>query len=105
MKEILQAVEAITPQLQELEMRLAHGDFAGKNVDELLGPNPQSGFSRLVEFKAALDRMRGLTWAYLEAAASAGKFPAQRIPQGLKEFLQQQASQTHASHATGKKTG
>jgi len=105
MKKILQAMEAITPQLEELETQLAHGDFTGKNVNDLLGPNPQSGFSRLVEFKAALDRMRGLTWVYMEAAASAGKFPAQRIPQALREFLQQQASQTQASHVAGKKTG
>ena len=105
MKEILQAVEAITPKLEELETYLARGDFAGKTVNELLGANPQSGFSKLVEFKATLDRMRGLIWVYMEAAASAGKFPAQRIPQALKDFLQQQAAQSQASHAGTKKTG
>lgn len=105
MNEILKAMEVITPQLQELETRLAHGDFSGKNVTELLGANPQLGFSRIVEFKATLDRMRGLTWVYMEAAANAGKFPAQRIPQALKEFLQQQATKAQTSPASSKKTG
>lgn len=105
MTEILKAMEAITPQLDELEKQLARGEFSGKDLNEVLGQNPQLAFSRLVEFKAALDRMRGLTWVYMEAAANAGKFPAQRIPQALKEFLQQQASQTQASHTAGKKTG
>ena len=41
-----------------------------------------------------LDRMRGLTWGYLEAAASAGKFPAQRIAQALKDFLHDQSVKT-----------
>lgn len=97
MKEILKTMEAMIPQLKELETQLATGNVANKDVDELLGQNPQQAFSRLVEFKAALDRMRGLTWVYMEAVATAGKFPAQRIPQALKQFLQQQASQTHAS--------
>jgi hypothetical protein len=105
MKEILKAMEAITPQLQDLETQLTHGDFSGKNVTELLGSNPQLGFSRIVEFKAALDRMRGLTWVYMEAAANAGKFPAQRIPQALKEFLQQQAVRAQTSPSSSKKTG
>ena len=103
MKEILKAMEEITPQLGELEKHLAKGDFAGKTVSDLLGPDPQLAFSRLVEFKVALDRMRGLTWVYMEAAANAGKFPAQRIPQALREFLQQQATKTQASHVSGKK--
>lgn len=105
MNEILKAMEVITPQLQDLETQLANGDFSGKNVSELLGANPQLGFSRIVEFKATLDRMRGLTWVYMEAAANAGKFPAQRIPQALKEFLQQQATKAQASPASSKKTG
>ena len=102
MNEILKTMEAMIPQLKELETQLATGNNANKDVDELLGQNPQQAFSRLVEFKAALDRMRGLTWVYMEAAA--GKFPAQRIPQPLKQFLQQQASQTQAQ-TSGKKIG
>lgn len=104
MKEILKAMEAIAPQLEALETQLVHGQLDGKDADELLGQNPQLAFSRLVEFKAALDRMRGLTWVYMEAAASAGKFPAQRIPQQLKQFLQQQAAKTHATDANDRKT-
>ena len=69
-----------------------------------LGSNLKLGLSRLVEFKAALDRMRGLTWVYMEAAASAGKLPAQCIPQAFKEFLQQRATRTQAIH-TDKKIG
>ena len=56
------------------------------------------GLSPLVEFKAALDRMRGSRGVYMEAAGSAGKLPAQRIPQAFKEFLQQQAAWTQAIH-------
>jgi len=105
MKEIIESMETLTTQLKELEKRMHKGDYAGKNVTEMLGTNPQSGFSKLVEFKAAVDRMRGLAWVYMEAAASTGKFPAQRIPQALKEFLQQQAHTTHTAHPSGKKTG
>lgn len=104
MKEILEVIESLTPKLAELESKMANGALAGKNVNDLLGPNPQSGFSKLIEFKAAIDRMRGLTWVYMEAAASAGKFPAQRIPQALREFLQQEATKTSAASA-GKKIG
>lgn len=104
MKEILKTMEAMIPQLKELEIQLATGNVANKDVDELLGQNPQQAFSRLLEFKAALDRMRGLTWVYMEAAANAGKFPAQRIPAPLKQFLQEQASQTQAQ-ASSKKIG
>ena len=101
MKEILETMETLTPKLEALEALLARGDFRKEGLSDLLGPNPKAGFSRLIEFKAMLDRMRGLTWVYLEAAASVGKFPAQRIPQALKEFLQEQAVKTHS----GKKTG
>ena len=96
MKDVIEAMEALTPKLAELEASITRTNFAGKNATELLGPNPQSGFSKLVEFKAAIDRMRGLTLVYLEAAANAGKFPAQRIPQPLRDFLQQQAAQSQA---------
>jgi hypothetical protein len=106
MKEILESMESLTAQLKELEGRMAKGSYKGKNVTEMLGANPQLGFSKLVEFKAAVDRMRGLAWVYMEAAASTGRFPAQRIPQALKEFLQQQAPKPHSSSASAdKKTG
>ena len=51
------------------------------------------GLSRLVEFKAALDRIRG-------SRGSIWK----RIPQAFKEFLQQRATRTQAIH-TDKKIG
>jgi hypothetical protein len=92
MNNILQAMAALTPQLENLESYLSGGDFAKKGVDDLLGENPQAAFSKIVEFKAALDRMRGLTWVYMEAAASAGRFSAERTPQPLKRFLREQAA-------------
>lgn len=92
MKDVIEAMESLTPKLAELESQMARGDLAGKDLTDLLGPNPQLGFSKLIEFKATIDRMRGLTWVYLEAAANAGKFPNQRIPKPLREFLQQQAA-------------
>src|SRR5438552_3159278 len=104
MKEILESMEALTAQLKKLETQMSGRDYGEKKVTEMLGPNPQLGFSKLVEFKAAVDRMRGLAWVYMEAAASSGKFPVQRIPQALKEFLQQQAAKAHPAHG-GKKTG
>jgi hypothetical protein len=97
MKEILETMETLTPKLEALEALMARGDFRNESLSDLLGPNPKVGFSRLIEFKAMLDRMRGLTWVYLEAAASAGKFPAQRIPQALKGFLHEQSSKTHSA--------
>lgn len=104
MKEILEAMESLTLKLGELESQMTHGDFSGKSANDLLGPNPQVAFSKLIEFKAAIDRMRGLTWVYMEAATNAGKFPVQRIPQALREFLQHEASKTNST-STGKKTG
>jgi hypothetical protein len=104
MKEIIESMEALTVQLKELETQMSGGGYAEKKVHEMLGSNPQLGFSKLVEFKAAVDRMRGLAWVYMEAAASSGKFSTPRIPQALKDFLQQQATKTHTSHS-GKKTG
>ena len=58
-----------------------------------LGSNLKLGLSRLVEFKAALDRIRG-------SRGSIWK----RIPQAFKEFLQQRATRTQAIH-TDKKIG
>jgi len=104
MKEIVEAMESLTPRLEELEKQMTSRDFSGKNAKDLLGSNPQLTFSRLVEFKVALDRMRGLTWVYMEAAENAGRGPVKRMPQALKEFLQQQATKTQSSHAAGKKT-
>ncbi|HWY67329.1 MAG TPA: hypothetical protein VNX88_01630 [Terriglobales bacterium] len=101
MKEILESMETLAPKLAALEALMSRGDFRKESLSDLLGPNPKAAFSRLIEFKATLDRMRGLTWGYLEAAASAGKLPAQRIPQALKEFLHDQSTKTHS----GKKTG
>jgi hypothetical protein len=94
--DILSAMDAIIPKLEALEAQMTRGDFGGKNLAEVLGPNPQAACSRLVEFKAALDRMRGITWVYMEAAASVGRTPVPRIPQPLKEFLQQQATRSHS---------
>ena len=102
-KEILKTMESITPKLQELEALMTGGDFSGKSATELLGSNPQLAISKLVEFKAALDRMRGLTWVYMEAASGAGRLPAERMPQPLREFLQQEAAKTQAAHS-GKKS-
>jgi len=102
-KEILDTMESLTPKLAELESQMTHGNFTGKNTNDLLGSNPQLAFSKLIEFKAAIDRMRGLTWLYMEAAANAG-FPAQRIPPALREFLQREATKSNSAGA-GKKIG
>ena len=103
MKNILETMESILPGLQDLESKMTRAEFRGKSHSELLGSDPQLAFSQLLEFKAALDRMRGLTWVYMEAAANAGRLPSQRIPTALKDFLQQQASKSQAMHA-GKKS-
>jgi hypothetical protein len=102
MKKILQSMDSLTPQLKELEKQMTSCEFTGKSATELLGPNPQAGFSKLVEFKAALDRMRGLTWVFMETAVSTGKFPAQRMPPALRQFLHQQASKTESGHGRTK---
>lgn len=105
MKNILETMGTILPRLEDLELEMTRAEFRGKSPAEVLGPDPQHVFSRLLEFKAALDRMRGLTWVYMEAAAHAGRLPSQRIPPALKEFLQQQATKSTKSHTahSGKK--
>ena len=102
MKQIIEGIESLTPRLRELELEMAKGDLSGTNADDLLGANPQLGFSKLIEFKAALDRMRSVTWVYMEAAAAAGRLPAQRVPHLLREFLRQEATKADAGH--GKKS-
>ena len=97
MRQILEAMGSILPRLEDLESQMTRAEFRGKSPAEMLGPDPQQAFSRLLEFKAALDRMRGLTWVYLEAAANAGRMPSQRIPPALKDFLQQQAAKSTKS--------
>ena len=104
MKEILETMESLTSKLAELESQMTRGDFTGQKASDLLGSNPQLAFSKLIEFKAAIDRMRGLTWVYMEAAVNAGRFPAQRIPQQLREFLQHEASKSNSA-SSGKKLG
>ena len=100
MRQILETMGLILPRLEDLESQMTRAEFRGKSRAEVLGPDPQQAFSRLLEFKAALDRMRGLTWVYMEAAANAGRLPSQRIPPALKEFLQQQAAKSSKSHTT-----
>jgi hypothetical protein len=102
MKDILDSMQLLTPKLHELESQMANGNVSEESARDLLGANPQLGFSKLVEFKAAIDRMRSLTWVYMEAAASATRLPAQGIPPSLKAFLQQQA--TKADSGRGKKS-
>jgi hypothetical protein len=101
MKEILDSIDTIAPKLEALERLMSRKDFRRESLSELLGPNPKAAFSRLIEFKATLDRMRGLTWGYLEAAAGAAKFPAQRIPNALREFVHDQSIKMQS----GKKSG
>ena len=102
MKNILETMGSILPRLEDLESLMTHAEFRGKSPAEVMGPDPQQAFSRLLEFKAALDRMRGLTWVYMEAAANADRLPSQRIPPSLKEFLQQQATKSTKSQLATK---
>jgi hypothetical protein len=96
MQELFDVLETVTPELERLEKQILGSPVEGKSATELLGENPQLGFSKLVEFKAVLDRMRAVTWVYMEAAAKSGNFPAQRIPQPLKHFLQEQAAKSRS---------
>lgn len=94
MQELLKAMEAVTPELERLEKQILGSPVEGKSATELLGSNPQIGLSKLVEFKAMLDRMRAVTWVYLEAAAKSGRFLSQPVPEPLQQFLQEQATKS-----------
>ena len=99
MQDMLETMDRLTGELQRLEAQMLGQDFEGRNALELLGANPQAGYSKLVEFKAAVDRLRAFTWVYMEAAAKAGNFPSQKIPIALREFLNEQATRTRGASA------
>ena len=97
MQELLKAMETVRPELERIEKQILGSAVEGKSATELLGTNPQVGFSQLVEFKAVLDRMRAVTWVYMEAAARSGKFQTQAIPEPLQQFLREQAIKSRQS--------
>lgn len=86
MANVVQAMHALTTQLQQLETEIDPHEFEGRAAS--LGQNPAQAFATITEFKAAIDRMRYLTWMYMEAAARSTNVPVQSVPRALRRHMQ-----------------
>lgn len=87
MSELLDKMKRLGSELRELEAELADSGFKQMSANQLLGTNPRAGFADLTEFKASVDRMRYLTWLYMEAAAITAGLPAQQVPEALRNHM------------------
>jgi len=88
MANLVQAMHALTTQLQQLETEIDLHEFEDTGRSAFLGQNPAQAFATITEFKAAIDRMRYLTWMYMEAAARSTNIPVQAVPRALRRQMQ-----------------
>ena len=84
----IQAMRELTRQLQQLETEMDPHQFEDAGPGDSLGQNPAHAFATITEFKAAIDRMRYLTWMYMEAAARSTNVPVQAVPRALRRHMQ-----------------
>jgi len=84
----IQAMRALTTQLQQLETEIDPHQFEESGPVASLGQDPAQAFATITEFKAAIDRMRYLTWMYMEAAARSTNIPVQAVPRALRRQMQ-----------------
>lgn len=84
----IQAMRALTTQLQQLETEIDPHQFEEAGPVASLGQDPAQAFATITEFKAAIDRMRYLTWMYMEAAARSTNVPVQAVPRALRRHMQ-----------------
>lgn len=80
-------MQSLTEELRRLEKRLDLREFEGSTAVTSLGEDPSQGFSAITEFKAAIDRMRYVTWMYMEAAARSIHVPVQAVPPALRQKI------------------
>lgn len=88
MNDPIQAMRALTRQLQQLETELDPHQFEDEGPSASLEQDPAQAFATITEFKAAIDRMRYLTWMYMEAAARSTNVPIQSVPRALRRHMQ-----------------
>jgi len=84
----IQVMRALTTQLQQLETEIDPHQFEEEGPVTSLGKDPAEAFATITEFKAAIDRMRYLTWMYMEAAARSTNIPVQAVPRALRRQMQ-----------------
>lgn len=87
MNELLDQMKKVATELKALEREIAASNFNSKNSEELLGENPHAGFADLTEFKASVDRMRYITWLYMEAAARQAQLSPYQVPSALRQSM------------------
>ena len=78
-------MSSLTEQLRKLEKQIDLHEFEGRKPTTSLGEDPAQGFAVITEYKAAIDRMRYITWIYMEAAANSAEIPVQAVPQALRQ--------------------
>ena len=88
MPNLISIMDSLTEQLRQIEKEIDLEALEHSGVANSLGERPAQAFATITEFKAAIDRMRYLTWMYMEAAARSRNVPVQAVPQALRRHMQ-----------------
>lgn len=88
MPNLIKMMDSLIEQLRQLEREIDLNEFEHPGRADSLGDKPAQAFATITEFKAAIDRMRYLTWMYMEAAARSTNIPVQAVPQALRRHMQ-----------------
>jgi hypothetical protein len=88
MPNLIKTMDSLTEQLRQLEKDIDLEEFEHSGRATSLGEKPAQAFASITEFKAAIDRMRYLTWMYMEAAARSTNIPVKAVPQALRRHMQ-----------------
>jgi hypothetical protein len=83
----IKTMDSLIEQLRQLEKEIDLDEFEHPGHADSLGEKPAQAFATITEFKAAIDRMRYLTWMYMEAAARSTNIPVQAVPQALRRHM------------------
>ena len=88
MPNLIKTMDSLIEQLHQLEKDIDVEALEHSGIASSLGERPAQAFATITEFKATIDRMRYLTWMYMEAAARSRNIPAQAVPQALRRHMQ-----------------
>jgi hypothetical protein len=85
--DILAAMQSLTEELRRLEQKIDLRELETRDPSRMLGGDPAKGFALITEFKAAIDRMRYISWICMEAAARFANVPVQSVPPALRQKI------------------
>ncbi len=81
-QKLLSDIQSLTERLRSLEQKIdLTKEFSGaaSSSEEIA-----AHFAIITEFKASIDRMRHITWLYMENIARAADIPVQAVPPALR---------------------